>query len=271
MLPAIDVKELDIGYGSDVLIREITFTVNPGEIMVIMGGSGSGKSTLLKYLVGLREVEKGEIIYQGRSFTKASPEERDEIQRSFGVLFQGGALWSGLTLAENVALPLEQYTKLSQAEIMEIASFKLTLVGLKGFEEFYPAEISGGMAKRAGLARAMALDPPLLFFDEPSAGLDPVSSLRLDDLILRLRDGIGTTFVVVTHELPQIFAIADNSIFLDPETKSILARGDPKELVGQNHSDPKVLDFLTRGDPSLSLHRSQIPRPQRYAKRYGPV
>jgi phospholipid/cholesterol/gamma-HCH transport system ATP-binding protein len=157
-------------------------------------------------------------------------------------------LWSGWTLAENVALPLEQYTNLSSKEIKEIASFKLALVGLRGFEDFYPAEISGGMTKRAGLARAMALDPPLLFFDEPSAGLDPISSRRLDDLILRLRDGLGTSVVVVSHELPQIYAIADNSIFLDPESKAMIAHGDPKELVKEGISDPKVREFLMRGD-----------------------
>jgi phospholipid/cholesterol/gamma-HCH transport system ATP-binding protein len=249
-VPTIEVKELEMAYGSYVVMRNVNFTVSAGEVMVIMGGSGCGKSTLLKYMIGLKEVEKGEILYHGKSFPKASLEEREAMQRTFGVLYQGGALWSTLTLAENVALPLEQYSRLPAKEISEIVSLKLALVGLKGFEEFYPAEISGGMRKRAGLARAMALDPALLFFDEPSAGLDPLTSRRLDDLILRLRDSLGTTIVVVTHELPSIFAIADTSIFLDAETKEMIAHGDPKELIKEGKSDPKVREFLLRGDPS---------------------
>jgi len=236
-----------MNYGSYVVMRDINFTVQPGRILVIMGGSGCGKSTLLKYLIGLKPVEKGEIYYHGRSFVRATEDERQEIQRSFGVLYQGGALWSTRTLAENVALPLEEYTKLSDGEIRELSSLKLALVGLKGFEDFYPSEISGGMRKRAGLARAMSLDPEILFFDEPSAGLDPISSRRLDDLILRLRDSLGATVIVVTHELASIFAIADSSIFLDAETKQMLVQGDPKELV--KDGDPKVRTFLLRGEP----------------------
>jgi phospholipid/cholesterol/gamma-HCH transport system ATP-binding protein len=247
--PTIEVRDLVMNYGSYVVMRDINFTVQRGQVLVIMGGSGCGKSTLLKYLIGLKEVEKGEIYYHGESFVKATEEERQEIQRSFGVLYQGGALWSTRTLAENVALPLEEYTKLSDGEIRELSSLKLALVGLKGFEDFYPSEISGGMRKRAGLARAMSLDPEILFFDEPSAGLDPISSRRLDDLILRLRDSLGATVVVVTHELASIFAIADTSIFLDAETKRMLVQGDPKELVKEGKSDPKVRTFLLRGEP----------------------
>jgi len=259
---AIEVKGLEMAYGSFVLMQDINFTVAAGEVMVIMGGSGCGKSTLLKYLIGLKEVEKGEIFYRGRSFSKAPPEEQEEMQRTFGVLYQGGALWSSLTLAENVALPLEQYTNLAAKELMEIVSMKLALVGLKGFEEFYPSEISGGMRKRAGLARAMALDPALLFFDEPSAGLDPITSRRLDELILRLRDSLGTTIVVVTHELASIFTIADTSIFLDAETKTVLAHGNPRELVKEGRSDPKVREFLLRGDSTktpIGLPREDQP------------
>ena len=248
--PAIEVRGLVMNYGSYVVMQDINFTVQPGQVFVIMGGSGCGKSTLLKYLIGLKPVEKGEIYYHGRSFSKASEDEKEELQRSFGVLYQGGALWSTRTLAENVALPLEEYSKLSSHEIRELSSLKLSLVGLKGFEDFYPSEISGGMRKRAGLARAMSLDPEILFFDEPSAGLDPISSRRLDDLILRLRDSLGTTVVVVTHELASIFAIADTAIFLDAETKKMPVHGDPRELVKEGKSDPQVRTFLLRGQPA---------------------
>ena len=247
--PAIEVSHLDLSYGSFVLMKDLTFDVPVAKVMVIMGGSGCGKSTLLKYLLGLKEphgANKGQIRYFGEPFTGADEEERVALLRRFGVLYQGGALWSSMTLAENIALPLEQYTKLDKVDIAEICSLKLALVGLKGYEEFYPSEISGGMRKRAGLARAMALDPDILFFDEPSAGLDPISSRHLDDLILRLRDGLGTTVVVVSHELASIFAIADDSIFLDIETGTLLARGNPHDLVKEGGSDPRVRQFLLR-------------------------
>ncbi len=243
----IEVRSLDMAYGDFVVMRDLNFVVRRGDVFIIMGGSGCGKSTLLRHLVGLIVPARGDILYNGVSFTAADDDDREAMLRRFGILYQGGALWSAMTLAENVALPLELYTELSKADIRDQVRLKLALVGLAGFEEFYPSEISGGMRKRAGLARAMALDPEILFFDEPSAGLDPLSSRRLDDLILQLRDSLGTTVVVVTHELPSIFAIGNNSIFLDPETRSAIARGNPREL-RDNSSDPKVREFLLRGE-----------------------
>jgi phospholipid/cholesterol/gamma-HCH transport system ATP-binding protein len=240
------VKNLTMAYGDYVIQRDLSFTVNRGDIFIIMGGSGSGKSTLLRHVIGLKEPAKGQVLYDGVDFWQAPPEEQGRIKRRLGVLFQSGALWSSLTLAENVALPLGEYTDLNSDEIREVVALKLALTGLAGFEEFYPAEISGGMKKRAGLARAVALDPDILFFDEPSSGLDPISSRRLDDLILELRDSLGATIVVVTHELASIFAIGNNSVFLDPETKTIIASGDPKVLVGSE--DSRVRSFLTRGE-----------------------
>src|SRR5438093_3298965 len=222
----ITVCKLTMAYGSFVLMRDLDFTIRRGEIFIIMGGSGCGKSTLLRHLIGLNEPAKGEIWVAGESFTRAVPEERQKMQRRFGILYQSGALWSSMTLVENIGLPLQEYTDLSPAKIRDIASLKLALVGLKGFEDYYPSQISGGMQKRAGLARAMALDPEVLFFDEPSAGLDPVSSKLLDDLILELRESLGATVVIVTHELASMCAIATNSVFLDPEAKTMTASGD---------------------------------------------
>jgi phospholipid/cholesterol/gamma-HCH transport system ATP-binding protein len=244
--PQIVVKDLDMGYGSFILMRNLNFIVNKGDIFIIMGGSGCGKSTLLKLLVGLKEPLSGQVFYDGTSFWEIDPEEQKRIMRRFGILYQSGALWSSMTLAENIAIPLEQYTRMTKAEIRDLASLKLALVGLAGFEDFYPSEISGGMRKRAGLARAMALDPDILFFDEPSAGLDPVSARLLDDLILELRDSLGTTFVVVTHELGSIFAIGNNSVYLDVETRTMTASGDPNRLLAES-KDPTVRAFLTRG------------------------
>jgi phospholipid/cholesterol/gamma-HCH transport system ATP-binding protein len=244
------VRDLTMAYGSNVIQRDLTFTVQRGDIFIIMGGSGSGKSTLLRHLIGLQEPAQGEVFYDGQSFWRAEPAERERLMRRFGILYQSGALWSSMTLAENVALPLQQYTNLSPSQIRELVAFKLALVGLAGFEEYYPSELSGGMQKRAGLARAMALDPDMLFFDEPSAGLDPISSRRLDDLILELRDSLGATVVVVTHELASIFTIGTNSVFLDVETKTLIAQGPPKKLLTESQ-DPKVHQFLTRGDQRL--------------------
>jgi phospholipid/cholesterol/gamma-HCH transport system ATP-binding protein len=243
----ITVRDLTMAYGDFVIQHDLNFTVHRGDIFIIMGGSGCGKSTLLRHLVGLKSPAKGQVYFDGLSFWEAGQEAQEAVKHSFGMLFQSGALWSSLTLAENIALPLGEYTELSPAEIGEIVSLKLALVGLAGFEEFYPSEISGGMQKRAGLARAMALDPDILFFDEPSAGLDPVSSRRLDDLILELRESLGATIVVVTHELASIFTIGNNSVFLDPETRTIIASGDPN-ILRRGCPDPKVRSFLNRGE-----------------------
>jgi phospholipid/cholesterol/gamma-HCH transport system ATP-binding protein len=245
--PHITVRDLTMAYGSFVIQRDLTFTVRRGDIFIIMGGSGCGKSTLLRHLIGLRPPARGEVLIDGESFWGNSPEAQERIKRRFGVLFQSGALWSSMTLAENVALPLEQYTALSLPQIRKLVSLKLALVGLAGFEDYYPSQISGGMQKRAGLARAMALDPDILFFDEPSAGLDPISSRLLDELILELRDSLGATVVVVTHELASIFTIGNNSVFLDADTKTMIASGDPKQL-RDACPDPKVRTFLTRGE-----------------------
>ncbi|MCZ6565183.1 MAG: ATP-binding cassette domain-containing protein [Gammaproteobacteria bacterium] len=245
--PHITVKDLTMSYGDFVIQRDLDFTVNRGDIFIIMGGSGCGKSTLLKIMIGLKSPAVGDVFYEGKSFWKASDVEREQMSRNFGVLFQSGALWSSMTLAENIALSLKQYTDLEAKEIAELCSLKLALVGLAGFEDYYPNEISGGMKKRAGLARAIAMDPEILFFDEPSAGLDPISSRLLDDLILELRDSLGATVVIVTHELASMFAIADDSVFLDPDTKTMLATANPKYL--RDHSDNFVVrNFLLRGD-----------------------
>jgi phospholipid/cholesterol/gamma-HCH transport system ATP-binding protein len=242
------VRHLTMAYDSNVVMRDLDFTIHQGTIFIIMGGSGSGKSTLLRHLLGLEHPAAGEIFYGDLDFTHADPKMRTRVLRRMGVLYQSGALWSSMTLGENVALPLTQFTDLTRDEVREVAALKLALVGLKGFEDYYPSEISGGMQKRAGLARAIALDPGVLFFDEPSAGLDPISSDLLDELILQIRATLGTTIVVVTHELASIFAIGDDSIFLDGESKTMIAQGNPNDLLA-HCSDPRVRRFLTRGHP----------------------
>jgi len=254
--PPIEVRNLTMSYGGFVVMRDLNFTVRKHDIFVIMGGSGSGKSTLLRHLIGLRQPAAGEIFYSGVNLTRADAEERELMVRRFGVLYQSGALFSSMTLAENIGLPLVEFTDLTVRQIREVASLKLALVGLKGFEDYYPSEISGGMQKRAGLARAMALDPEILFFDEPSAGLDPISSNLLDELILEIRASLGATVVVVSHDLASIFTIADNSVFLDTESHTMIASGNPRELLA-NSTDPKVHRFLTRGKeggPSTASH-----------------
>jgi len=241
--PHIIVSDLTMAYGDFVIQRDLSFTINYSDIFIIMGGSGCGKSTLLRHLIGLKSPAKGQVFYGDINFWDITPDERSRIMQKCGILYQ-------MTLAENVALPLEEYSGLSHSNIKEIVSLKLALVGLAGYEEFYPSEISGGMQKRAGLARAMALDPEILFFDEPSAGLDPVSARRLDDLILELRDSLGTTVVIVTHELASIFAIGNNSVFLDAETRTMIAQGDPNRMLAET-DDPKVREFLTRGESAV--------------------
>ena len=243
----IEIRNLTMAYGPYVVMKDINVRVRKGSVFVIMGGSGCGKSTLLRHMIGMLRPARGDILYDGHSFWSQDEEGRQASLRKFGVLFQGGALWSSMTLAENVALPLEEFSDLPADEVQEIVRLKLALVGLAGFEDFYPSEISGGMCKRAGLARAMALDPEILFFDEPSAGLDPISSRNLDELILELRDSLGATIVVVTHELASIFTIADDSIFLDSDTKTMRAAGAPRALL--ESADSKVRTFLTRGSP----------------------
>ena len=244
--PRIRVVDLTMAYGDFVIQHDLTFDVTRGEVFIIMGGSGCGKSTLLRHMIGLSAPARGDVLYDGQSFWAAEPADRDKMMRRFGVLYQSGALWSSMTLAENVGLPLGEFTDLSPSQIRELASLKLSLVGLGGFEDFYPSEISGGMQKRAGLARAMALDPDILFLDEPSAGLDPVSSRLLDDLILQLRDSLKCTVVVVTHELASIFTIADDSVYLDAETRTMLVQGNPRTLLAES-KNPKIHAFLTRG------------------------
>lgn len=236
-----------MAYGDFVIQRDLDFEIQRGDIFVVMGGSGCGKTTLLRHMVGLKSPVKGDVYYEGCGYWQATQAERDALTRRFGVMYQGGALWSSMTLLENVSLTLQEYTDLDAQAVAEIAALKLALVGLKGFEHFYPAEISGGMHKRAGLARAMALDPEILYFDEPSAGLDPISSSRLDALILELRDSLGATVVLVTHELPSILAIGTNSVFLDAEAKTIIASGPPR-MLRDECEDERVRRFLRRGE-----------------------
>jgi phospholipid/cholesterol/gamma-HCH transport system ATP-binding protein len=241
------VEGLTMAFGERVVQRDVSFSVGRGEVFIVMGGSGCGKSTLLKHLIGLLEPAAGEVLYEGVSFTRADAAARAQFLRGVGVLYQKGALWTSMTLAENIALVLQQYTDLSEAEMRQMASLKLALVGLEGFEDYYPSEISGGMQKRAGLARALALDPRILLFDEPSAGLDPISSRRLDELILELRDSLGATVLVVTHELPSLLAIGDDSVMLDAEAQTVIARGKPRDLL-ESCQDERVQRFLRRGE-----------------------
>lgn len=242
----IQVKDLTMKYGEKLIQENLTFSIYEKDIFIVMGGSGCGKSTLLRHLIGLKSPYKGEVIINDKSFWNMTEDGRHEMLKEFGVSFQSGALWTSMTLLENVSLALEEYTKYSKEDIKNIASEKLSLVGLKGFEDYYPFEISGGMRKRAGIARAMALDPKILFLDEPSAGLDPISSKNLDDLIIKLNQEKNVTVVIITHELDSIFRIGTNSVFLDADTKTMIDYGDPKDLIVSGNK--KVRKFLKRGE-----------------------
>lgn len=244
----IEVNDVTVAYGDNVVQHDINFNVAYGDIFIIMGDSGGGKSSLMRVLTGLKEPTKGKVLIKGQNFWAANLNNREKMMRQNGILYQSGALWSSMTLLENVLLPLQQFrTNLSKAQMHRIARFKLSLVNLAGFDDYYPYEISGGMRKRAGLARAMALDPEILFFDEPSAGLDPISAKNLDDLILDINAAMKTTVVVITHELSSIFAIGKNSILLDSKEKTIIAQGNPKNLL-EHSNDMRVYNFLSRGE-----------------------
>ena len=241
----ISVRGLTAAYGDDVILEDVSFEVRRGEVFVILGGSGSGKSTLMKHLIGLFPLVSGEVRIEGDNLATATGELRQKILRRFGVAYQSGALFGSMTLTENVSLPLEEFTRLPVEARNVISWMKLKLVGLEGFGGHLPAEVSGGMQKRAAIARAMALDPAVLFLDEPSAGLDPITSAELDALILSLREGLGMTFVIVTHELPSIYAVADRVIMLDKRKKGITAEGRPQDLRDQSQ-DPYVRRFFRR-------------------------
>jgi phospholipid/cholesterol/gamma-HCH transport system ATP-binding protein len=241
--PMISLRDLRVSYGGGrEILHGITFDVQRGETLVILGGSGSGKSTLLRTLVGLEKPSSGEVWIRGKNFAAISEDERDEIRKHLGMSFQGGALFGSMTVGENVALPLQEHTKLEPSTVEIMVRLKLDHVGLSGFENFYPSQLSGGMKKRAAVARAMAMDPEILFFDEPSAGLDPIIAAGIDQLILELKKAFKVTMVVVTHELASAFLIADRMVLINKG--DLIAMGTVKEM--QNSTHPKVRQFLDR-------------------------
>jgi phospholipid/cholesterol/gamma-HCH transport system ATP-binding protein len=244
-----------LAFGARVVLHDVSFSVRRGSIFALMGGSGSGKSTVLRCMIGLQPPAGGRVLVGDEDLWAADPARRTTIGRRFGVLFQSAALWSSLTVGENVALPLQMLTKLNGGEIETLVRLKLALVGMGAAENQLPAALSGGMKKRAGLARAIALDPDILFFDEPSAGLDPITSHRLDELILELRDGLGATVVMVSHELPSLFRICDDGVFLDAEARTAVAHGSPRDL-RDNSMHPTVRSFMSRGETEPAAPRN---------------
>ncbi len=246
--PILRVEGLAYGYGTESLQHDVSFDVGKGSIFAIMGASGSGKSTLLKALIGLLRPSAGRIMFHGVNYCSLNDERRAEIGRNFGVLFQGGALWSSMTAAENVALPLQMFTHLDPASIDALVHLKLSLVGLDTGRFRMPADLSGGMRQRVGLARAMSLDPQILFLDEPSTGLDPISARHFDDLVKQLCDGFGVTVVMVSHELPSLFGICDDGVFLDAESRTAIAHGAPRVL-RDTCAHPTVHAFMHREAP----------------------
>ena len=241
----LSVSGLTLAYGKRTVQRDLSFSVRHGSVFAIMGGSGCGKSTVLKSMIGLLRPTAGTILIDGEDYWAAAEERRAQISRRFGIVFQSSALWSSMTVAENVALPLQMFTPLSADAIAVLVRLKLSLVGLRAASGRMPADLSGGMRKRAGIARALALDPDILFFDEPSAGLDPVTAKRLDDLILELRDGLGVTIVIVSHDLPSLFATCDDGIFLDADSGTAIAHGAPRTL-RDGCDNPTVRAFMGR-------------------------
>ncbi len=243
--PIIEVKDVGVMYGDKTILENITFDVYTGEILVIVGGSGCGKSVLLRQITGLEKPASGTVIVQDQDLTTSNHEEKRKIQKKFGILFQSSGLFASMTIAENISLLLESFTELPDNEISDIIDIKLRAVGLDGYRNYLPSEISGGMKKRAALARALALDPDILFFDEPSSGLDPVTAASLDNLIKNLNESLGATMVVVSHDLASISNIAHRVILLDKETKGIIAQGNANEMK-KNIENEKVYKFFNR-------------------------